>query len=472
MQTRAGADKSGADESGVARLARDLEGAGETAAASPFAIEKGLPGIGSLLPISRDALGFFTRLLRDRGDRVMLRVLGRRVVLLTHPDDMEEVLVRNREIYGRSNEIRALRPIFGDGLLSSEGELWRRQRALIQPSFQRDALRKYSSIMLATIERLLAAWRAGETRNMHREMMRYTREVICAVLFGETLSNPQALGEAVDTVFGNLRSETLYLQLWRRLPLRRSRDWNAAVKVLNAAISGAIEERRKRATPGDDLLGALLQAHDAEGAMADQQVHDEILTFFLAGHETAGLGLTWACLLLATHPEAQERVAEETAAATRGGGLLPEHLTKLPWTTAVVKEALRLYPPVWSMGRTVTRDTSLGGQRMRRGTDVWLCLYQLHRDERWFREPERFLPERWIDQPPPKPFTYLPFGIGPRVCIGQHFATAEAVLGLASTVSRFRLTAPTGRPITPSAWITLRPKQPVMLQIGERTRRG
>ena len=157
----------------------------EKATALPFAIENGLPGIGSIVPITRDALSFFTRILRDRGDRVMLRVLGRRVVLLAHPDDIEEVLVKNREAYGRSHELRALRPIFGEGLLSSEGQLWRRQRSLIQPNFQHEALRKYSFIMLSKIEGVLDHWRSGETRNIHPEMMLYTRKVICACLFGD-----------------------------------------------------------------------------------------------------------------------------------------------------------------------------------------------------------------------------------------------------------------------------------------------
>ncbi len=437
-------------------------------AASPFVTERGVPGIGSLIPLSRDALGFFTRLLRKRGDRVMLRVLGRRVVLLAHPDDIEEVLVRNREAYGRSREIRSLRPIFGEGLLSSEGQLWRRQRSLIQPSFQHDALKRYGSIMLAKIEQRLEHWRAGEVRNIHPEMMRYTREVICACLFGDTLPEEQALGQAVDTVFGELRSEVLYLHFWRKLPLQRSRAWNRAIETLNGAIMHTIEDRRQCHTEEGDLLGVLLRAHDAEGSMQDQQIHDEILTFFLAGHETAALSLTWALSLLAGRPDAQDRIAAEVTRVTGGAGLRPEHVMKLPWTGAVLKEAIRLYPPVWSLGRKTDRDTVLSGQSLRKGTDVWICLYQLHRDQRWFAEPERFLPERWLDQPPPRPFTYLPFGIGPRVCIGQHFATAEAVLALAAIVARFRLAAPQGQIVTPSAWITLRPKQPVMLQLCER----
>ena len=198
----------------------------------------------------------------------------------------------------------------------------------------------------------------------------------------------------MDTVFGELRSEVLYLNLWRKLPLKRSRDWNKAVLLLNKAIGNKIRERRNSDTNHDDLLGALLTAHDAQGEMQNQQIHDEILTFFLAGHETAALSITWALSLLAAHPDAQERIAEEVAKVTGGTGLTPGHATKLPWTAAVVKEAMRLYPPVWSMGRKTSCDTTLAGQPLREGTDVWICVYQLHRDPRWFDQADRFLPTR------------------------------------------------------------------------------
>jgi cytochrome P450 len=440
-------------------------------APSDFSNLESLPVLGSIIPMSRDALGFFTRALNSHGDRVRMRILGRSVLLLCHPQDIEQVLVRDRDSYGRSVEIRKLKPIFGDGLVASEGELWRRQRGLLQPSFTHDALAKYASIMLSVIHEHLRQWQNNDVRDIHAEMMKYTRETICAVLFGEDFATEQnELGAAVSTVFGGLRSEVLYLPIWRRLPLKRSREWNRAVAILNSSISGAIRRRRKSPEDRSDLLGALLASRDTDGeSMSDQQLHDEILTFFLAGHETAALGLTWALYLLAAHPEIQEHIVDEVRSVAQGEQITPEAYSKLHWTTAAVKEAMRLYPPSWSMGREATANTTLGGHPVKKGTDIWICLYQLHRDARWFNDPDAFLPERWLGNSSRKPFTYIPFGIGQRVCIGQHFAMMESVLGLAAILSQFRLTLNDSHMPALSAWITLRPQTPIRLQISRIT---
>ncbi len=297
-------------------------------------------------------------------------------------------------------------------------------------------------------------------------MMRYTRETICSVLFGQQLSAAQReLGEAVTTVFGQLRSEILYLPLWRLLPTGRSRKWNRAVRLLNRTFQDILRARRESAVEHGDLLEALMRARDPEGeAMPDQQIHDEILTFFLAGHETAALSLTWACYLLAHHPEMQEQVRDEVRSVLVERELTPVAYPKLTFTPAVVKEALRLYPPIWSMGREAIVNITLDGQPVPKGTSIWICLYRTHRDPRWYPEPDRFLPDRWLRAPAPRPFAYLPFGIGPRVCIGQHFAMMEAVIGLAAILSRFRLQPRDPLSIEPSAWITLRPKQRLLPQ--------
>jgi cytochrome P450 len=219
------------------------------------------------------------------------------------------------------------------------------------------------------------------------------------------------------------------------------------------------------------LLAALLDARDDEGiAMSDQQIHDEILTFFLAGHETAALGLTWTLHLLAANPRAQETVVREIQQLVEEhGDITPGVYSKLRWTAAVTKESMRLYPPVWSMGREVVMDTVLDGCPVKKGTDVWLCLYQMHRDARWFPDPDRFLPERWLQEPGPKPFTYIPFGIGQRVCIGQHFATMEIVLGLAAIVNEFQLESLSQKEPEMSAWITLRPEKPLLVKVKRRS---
>lgn len=409
------------------------------------------------------------KLLRNDCDRVRMRVLGRRILLLSHPNDFEQVLVRDQASYGRSVEIRTLRPIFGEGLLSSEGEHWSRQRRIIQPSFRHDALTNYASIMLSVIGRQTSEWREGAVVDIHHEMMRYTRETICTVLFGkEFLVEQTEVAEAVTTVFGNLRGEILYLPVWRWLPSSRSRKWNRAVKFLNDVIRTTIENRRSSGARSNDLLQALLDACDEDGTMmSDQQVHDEILTFFLAGHETATLGLTWAIYLLTAHPTVQEHIRREVqTTADETGGITPESYAKLRLTTAAVKESMRLYPPVWSMGREVVADTVLGDQEVKKGTSVWLCLYALQRDSRWFPAPDSFMPERWL-QSTVKPFTYIPFGIGQRVCIGQHFAMTEIVLGLATILNAFRLERVTSREPKLSPWITLRPQEPILVRLSK-----
>ncbi|WP_187143148.1 cytochrome P450 [Terriglobus albidus] len=429
---------------------------------------KGLPFLGSAIPLSRDALSLFTTSLQD-ADRVRMRVFGRTVLLLSHPQDIEEVLVRRRDEYGRSAEILKLQPIFGKGLLASDGDLWRKQRSLLQPNFGHAALKEYAAQMHKTIARLMGTWNDDAVLDVHPAMMQYTREVICAVLFGDPVAGEQQqLGEAVTTVFGDLRSEILYLPLWRRLPFKRSRSWNQAVAVLDRSIRTAIGQRRNLPPSGSDLLDLLMHASTADGyTMSDEQLRDEILTFFLAGHETAALGLTWALHLLAQHPAVQQKVTEEVTALLNDGGSLAESFTKLPWTTAVVKEALRLYPPVWSMGRRAVANTELESAPVENGTDIWICVYRLHRDPRWYPDPHTFEPERWIDAPPPRSFTYLPFGIGPRVCIGQHFAMMESIIGLAAILSRFRVEATAKAAPEFSAWITLRPKTPIRLRLRE-----
>jgi cytochrome P450 len=429
----------------------------------------GLPVLGALIPIQRNALAFFSRVLEEHGDRVQLRVLGRKIILLCHPDDIEEVLVKDRGTFGRSTEIRRLRSIFGNGLLASDGAFWRQQRNMVQPSFQHSAMTHYASIMLNCISKQLLEWRIGEVRDIHADMMRYTRETICSVLFGSgfAASNPE-IGHAVSVVFGDLRAEILYLPIWRRLPLIRSIRWNRAVKRLNRVIRRTIVARRTSDEAGDDLLGSLLTSRHSDGyTMSDEQLHDEVLTFFLTCHETAALSLTWATYLLATHPEIQERAAEEVFAVTEGGEFHAEHYPLLRFVTAVVKEALRLYPPVWSLGREATKDGPLGSLPIPKGTDLWLCLHRLHRDPRWYSEPERFSPERWLGNQLQRRFTYAPFGIGPRVCIGQHFAMTETVIGLAAILGRFRLSLASSAPATVDAWISLRPKERIELRVHE-----
>jgi len=416
---------------------------------------RGLPFIGVLPAIRKNPLEFFSRILREHGDRVRFRVLGRDVLLLSHPEDLERVLIKRRDVYGRSAQILALRSLFGQGLLASDGALWKRQRAMIQPSFDRHALTRYACMMLDCIARQIAEWRPGAVRDVHVDMMRYTRETICSVLFGSAFAVEHSeIANDVSTVFGDLRSELLYLRVWRWLPFGRSLKWNHAVAALNDSVRNIIEARRASSEPGDDLLAELMKARDTQGAsMSDEQLHDEILTFFLAGHETAAIALTWTIYLLARYSGIQRIAQKEVAGVTENDAVRPEHYAQLRYLTAVVKEAMRLYPPVWSLGRQAAD-----------GTEIWLCIYALHRDDRWYGRPDDFRPERWLDDEPQRPFTYMPFGTGPRMCIGQHFAMMEAVLGLAVILRQFGFD-PHLEPAEVNPWITLRPKQPILVRV-------
>jgi len=430
-------------------------------------ILRGLPLVGVALPIHRDAIGFFTRAFQRFGDRVELRVLGQRVLLLASPDDVEAVLVNDRDSYRRSKEVRNLRPIFGNGLLASDGDLWRKQRRLIQPAFHHDAILRYATVMIDGITRAMSGWRTGEVRDIHRDMVAYTRDVICQTMFGGT-PHPEmdTIARLVTTVFSGVQAEILYLDLWQKLPLPRSIAWSRAVSRLRRTLAQMIEERRRTGDPGTDLLGMLLTA-DAEDAnhMPSGQVLDEVLTIFLAGHETSALALSWAVYLLAKHPAIQEEAAREVARIVGQRELKPEDYPALRFVGMVIQEAMRLYPPVWSLGRDTVRDTVLNGLPIGAGTRIWICTWQIHRDGRWYADPGEFNPHRWEDAVNRPKYSYLPFGGGPRMCIGYHFATMEAVLGLAAMLSRFRFSLPEETRIEMEAWMTLRPRHGIRVRL-------
>jgi cytochrome P450 len=242
-------------------------------------------------------------------------------------------------------------------------------------------------------------WRHGDKLDVFKEMTAFTTDVICEVIFGQKQSRyPKDIANSVSVVFENLRAEILYFSLWRKLPFLRSRRWNRAIKVLDTAINKAITERRPSSPDGEDLLGLLLTATDDYGqGISDEYVHDEVITMFVTGQETAAVALSWAITLLAQHSKFQEEAAAELAHVTNGREVVAEDYPHLRLLNAVVHEAVRLYPPLWTIGRSTIRDTTLGKLQVRSGTEVWIPIFQIHRDARWFSEPERFDPYRWND---------------------------------------------------------------------------
>jgi cytochrome P450 len=429
---------------------------------------------GNLPEFRRDRLGYLAQCARDYGDVVSLRLGHRRVWLLNHPDLIEQVLVTESRRFRKHFALRLNPILLGNGLLTSEGDFWLRQRRLIQPAFLRPRIAAYAPFMVAATERMVAAWRDGERHDVMAEMTRLTLEIAAKTLFdaeaggstNDVVAALQVAQEAWLARFNSLLSPPMFLPTPQNLRLRR------AVGRLDRIIYGFIKQRRQSGEAKNDLLSLLLAARDDQDqrGMSDQQLRDEAMTLFLAGHETTALTLTWTWYLLAQNPETEQRLAAEVHEAL--GDRLPtvEDLPRLPYTERAVLESLRLYPPAYTIGRESLEEVELGGYRMPRGTTVLMSEWVLQRDPRFWEEPLQFRPERWtpeMQQRLPK-FAYFPFGGGPRTCIGNTFAMMEAVLVLATIAQRFRFTMVPGPPVAPAPAFTLRPAQSINAVLSRR----
>jgi cytochrome P450 len=437
---------------------------------------KGSPLLGNLGAFRRDPLGCLTRWAREYGDVVRLRFGAVPAVLINDPALIEEVLVTQGPAFGRAGAVvRAMRPGAGDGLFTSDGAHWRRQRRMLQPAFQRDQVAGYGATMVELTERMLRSWQDGETRDIRFEMMRLTLAVAAKTLFDADVGDQAGgIGAAVSVGLRetNARLNSLLLLfLPDRFPAPANLRLQRAMRQLDEVVYGIIRERRSGATGADDLLARLLSARDGDGsAMTDRQIRDELVTFMVAGHETTAIALSWTWYLLATHPDAEARLAAEVQCVLGGRPPAVADIAALPFANMVVQEALRLYPPAWAISRDAREDTQLGGHPIARGTSVLMSQWVAHRDPRWFDEPEAFRPERWEDglaERLPR-FAYYPFGGGQRQCIGNTFALQEATLILASIIQRFQLSLAPGADMTPEAGLTLRPRSGVPMLLHRR----
>jgi cytochrome P450 len=422
---------------------------------------------GNLAEFQRDRLAFLTRCARDYGDFVSLRMGRRRLVLVSEPAAIEYVLVSGSRNFIKHFALRINPLVLGKGLLTSEGDFWLRQRRLAQPAFLRQRVAAYAPIMLEYTHRLLAAWEPGETRNILADMMRLTLGIAAKTLFDADVDDrARDVGAALEVAqqafiarFGSL----LLVPAW--VPTPTNRRLRQAVRRLDAIIYGFIRQRRASAEDNGDLLSLLLHARDDNNqpGMTDQQLRDEAMTLFLAGHETTALVLTWSWYLLARHPEAAARLSEEVLSVLDGRDPAVADLPRLRYTEWVVQEAMRLYPPGYTLGREAIADCHLGGYHIPAGCTLFMSPWVMHRDPRFFAEPEAFRPERWDNDllgRLPR-IVYFPFGAGPRRCIGDSFALMEVTLILATLAQRFRFTLATEEPILPRPTFTLRPASPV-----------
>jgi cytochrome P450 len=346
---------------------------------------------------------------------------------------------------------------------------------MMQPAFQRDQIAAYGATMVEISERTLDSWQDGETRDLQFEMMRLTLAIAAKTLFdADVTEQAGGIGAAVGVGLRetNARMNSLLLLfLPDRFPAPSNLRLQRAIRELDAVVYGIIGRRRSGAGSAIDLLARLLSARDEDGtAMSDRQIRDELVTFLVAGHETTAVALSWIWYLLATHPEAEARLLDEVRSVL--GGRMPSvaDLPALPYTSMVVQEGLRLYPPAWAISRDARTDTQLGGYPIARGTAVLMSQWVVHRDPRWFDEPDAFRPERWQDglaERLPR-FAYFPFGGGQRQCIGNSFALQEAALILAATVQRFHLSLAPGTRVAPDPSLTLRPRFGVPMRLHKR----
>lgn len=446
----------------------------------PSAARKLPPGpashylVRNFVDLTSDWLGFLTRCAREYGDVVYFRLLNTPVCLLSHPDDIESVLVTQAANFEKSRDYRALGTVIGNGLLKSEGNFWRAQRKLIQPAFHNENVLRYSRIMVEDTQRMLATWRDGETRDIQQEMSRLALEIVAKSLFGANVSSEAAnVSEALKVVSEQLyNAANLAMVFPEKLPLPSAFSLRRAVRRLDEIIYPIIRKRRAAANGSPDLLGMLLAAQENGNRMTDRQLRDEVMTLFLAGHETTALALSWTFFLLSRHPAVEEKLLAELRAVLGRRAPAPGDLARLPYTDCVVKEALRLYPPAWGIGRRAIRAFEVGGYRLPAGTNIFILQWIVHRDARFYASPETFNPDRWRGDPVGRGalprFAYLPFGAGPRVCVGASFALMEARLLLATILPRFHLEVVPGHPVEIQPSVTLRPRHGIKVVLQKR----
>ena len=428
--------------------------------------------VGNLLQCLRDPLGFLTRCARKYGDVVRLRAPGLTFYQLNHPEHIEHVLRTHHRDFIKWKPLRDTAPLFGQGLLTSEGEHWRQQRRLATPSFQSRQVQTYAGTMVEYTTRMLDGWQPGATRTISKDMTGLTLAILVRTLFDVDLGGEgRAMGPILAGVLDYYGDPVNSLLLPSWLPTPSALRFRRSVRHLDALIGRLIDERRARPEEGQELLSRLLAARDEDGrGMSDRQLRDELVTLAFAGHKTTAAALTYCFYLLAQAPEAEARLAAELRAVLGGRPPTAADVPNLPFTEWVVKEALRLYPPSWGIGREALDDTEIAGYFVPRGTQLLLVQWVVQRDPRWFDRPDTFRPERWekdLEARLPR-CAYFPFGDGPRVCIGGRFAMLEAVLVLATVCQRYRLALVPGQKFRLVPSITLWPRPGIKMVVHER----
>jgi cytochrome P450 len=427
----------------------------------------------SRLPISpwvfRDPLQFFAELQTGREPIAAMRIAGTKVFYLREPDLIREMLVTFASDFHKSRGLERAKAFLGEGLLTSEDELHRQQRKLIQPVFHHSNLKDFAVIMRERACQRAEGWRIGQSLNLSQEMHALTLTIVGEALFGTEIADrtarvAQLMETIMETFFLFLSPLASVFEFLGHPKLKRAAN---ARRELSAIVQSMIDERRKSNRDHKDLLTLLFAAQDPETGlgMSDEQVRDEVMTLVLAGHETTANALAWTVYLLTQHPGVAERVAEEVRAFGARESEFGANDDAL--LLRVIRESLRLYPPAWAIGRRATRDLKIGGTAIPKGAIVLACQWAVHRSDRYFSNPTRFDPDRWaadFQRTLPK-YAFFPFGGGPRSCIGEGFAWMELEIILTEILRRWRFELVPGQTVKPKASITLRPEKPIQVMV-------
>lgn len=436
---------------------------------------RGAPVLGALPTFLHTPLQLLSQAQADYGDVVSINMAGQPFVLITHPDDIEHVLVRNQRNYVKGYD--QARAIVGNGLILNEGSSWLRQRRLIQPAFHREKINTFVDIIVTEIDRMICELEEDSTREQKTDLYpvaaRFTRRVIAKTMFGDDSTAGQRIGEAFTVTLAGMEVRLAAPPWFTRLRWISNRRFNEAKRVIDEETGKLIAARRDN-TRYDDLLAVLLEASDAETGetMTDRELRDEITTIYLAGYETTALALVWTLHLLSYHPHHLEKIRREAHSVFGSRPPTAADVDDLVHARAALDEGLRLYPPAWQFTRRTLSPDIVGGAEIPAGTNLWLSPYVTHHRSDLWDDPDRFRPERFVTPAPARkqlPYTYFPFGGGPRKCIGYNLATTEATLALSMLASRFGSMTPTdaNRRVQAKPRTTLHPDRSLKISFDE-----
>ena len=424
----------------------------------------------------KDPTGFLTKLAK-LGDVSSFKMGGIPAYFINEPEMIRDLLIVNAHKFVKGRALQRAKSLLGEGLLTSEGEFHLRQRRMIQPAFHRQRIAEYGKAMVEFGEKISNEWSDGETRDIDREMMRLTLNIVGKTLFGANVEDDSTeVGKAMTTLVEMFNLMLLpFSEILEKLPLPHAIRFKKAKRTLDEVIYKIIEERRKSGEDKGDLLSMLLMAQDVEGdgtRMTDQQIRDECLTLFLAGHETTANALTWTWYLLSQNPEKEAKFHKELDACFADGHVPNfEDYARLPYTESVLAESMRLFPPAWAVGRLSTEEHEFGGYALAKKSLVLISPFITQRDARFWENAYEFVPERWETQSikeAGQKYIYFPFGGGIRRCIGEQFAWTEGVLLLATLGRHWKFRLTPEQKIGLQAMITLRPKYGMKMKLAKR----